>query len=74
MATKAFKLLFFAGLIRHMNVTELCPVATCENRLPIFRAPGVKLRLPIREIYRLFRSLVYFILPFTDVRNFSDQK
>jgi len=28
----------------------------------------VKLRLPICEIYQLFRSLVYFILPFTDVR------
>jgi len=24
--------------------------------------------------YRLFRSLVYFILPFTDVRNFSNRK
>jgi len=37
-----------------------------------------KLRLPICEIwceiFQLFRSLVYFILPFTDVRKFSDRK
>jgi len=33
----------------------------------------VKLRLPICEIFQLFRSLVYFILPFTDVQNFSDR-
>jgi len=26
------------------------------------------------ETFQLFRSLVYFILPFTDVRNFSDRK
>jgi len=34
--------------------------------------------LPICEIwckiYKRFRSLVYFILPITDVRNFSDRK
>jgi len=38
----------------------------------------IKLRLPICEIwcdiYQLFRSFVYFILPFTDVRNSSDRK
>jgi len=38
----------------------------------------LKLRLPICEIwceiYQLFRSLVYFILPFTDIQNFSDRK
>jgi len=34
----------------------------------------VKLRLPICEIYLLFCSLVYSILPFTDVRNFSERK
>jgi len=28
----------------------------------------LKLRLPICEIFQLFRSLVYFILPFTDVQ------
>jgi len=37
----------------------------------------VKLRLPICEIwckiYQLFRLLVCFIFPFTDVRNFSDR-
>jgi len=27
-----------------------------------------------REIFQLFRSLVYFILPFTEVRNFLDRK
>jgi len=34
----------------------------------------LKLRLPICEIYQFFRSLVYFILPFTDLRNFSYRK
>jgi len=33
----------------------------------------LKLRLPICEIFQLFCSLVYFSLPFTDVRNFSDR-
>jgi len=33
-----------------------------------------KASLLICEIYQLFHSLVYFILPFTDVRNFLDQK
>jgi len=37
----------------------------------IFR---VKLRLLICKIFQLFRSLVYFILPFAYVRNFSDRK
>jgi len=31
---------------------------------------SVKLRLPICKIFQLFYSLVYFILPFTDVRSF----
>jgi len=38
----------------------------------------IKLRLPIWEIwcglFQLFRSLAYFILPFTEVENFSDRK
>jgi len=38
----------------------------------------LKLRLPNceiwREIYKLFPSLVYFILPFTDIWNFSGRK
>jgi len=38
----------------------------------------IKLCLPICEIwceiFQRFRSLVYFILPFTDVRNFLDRK
>jgi len=38
----------------------------------------LKLCLPICEIWceilQLFRSFVYFILPFTDVRNFLEWK
>jgi len=35
---------------------------------------SIKLRLLICEIYQLFRSLVHFILPFTDLRNFTYRK
>jgi len=42
---------------------------TFQNVLIYFML--IELRLPICEIFQLFRSL---ILPFIDVRNFSDEK
>jgi len=80
---------FFSGFGRKYLFITTCIRKQCTRlltRVPRVQmvwssSPGptkLKLRLPICkiwcEVFQLFCSLVYFILPLIDVRNFSDRK
>jgi len=55
------------------GIRALAKSAT-EEGIELPKLTLTKLRLPICEIFQLFRLIVYFISPLTDVRNFSDRK
>jgi len=65
-------------LIRQNQTKFLWRAYNLENTIRNILLCRLKLRLPIREIwceiFLLFCSLVFFFLPFTDERNFSDLK